>query len=87
MPSTTTTLRPREQARDQRIEPNQAAAPHRHPQGAAHKPPGVLSARCSTGPDGRLSCAWILSDAGGTDRLQGSGRLAPEPIRAALAAY
>ena len=63
------------------------AARHENPLPATPRPAGQLAMRWSTGPDGRLSCAWILSDGGGSDWLQARADREREPMREAMAAY
>src|SRR5262249_39745071 len=63
------------------------AARHPNPLPAAAGPAGTLAMQWSTGSDGRLSCAWILSDAGRPDWLQARADREREPLREAMAAY
>ena len=73
-----------------RVAPNHRARAARRPNPLAvtpGRPAGPLAMRWSTGPDGRLCCAWILLDASGRTGCKPAANLAREPIRDAPAAY
>ena len=58
-----------------------------NPLPATPRPAGTLAMQWSTGPDGRLRCAWIPSEAGRPDWLQPRADREREPMREAMAAY